>query len=137
MRNYPEDFLSYIISEVGSEKYRNFFVYGVDVLVDGKRSCAKFISEVLKYFDLISFPHATIKSTIKDMENFGWVEVSLENIEPGDIVIYEENENGRNHLGFYIGNGIVVSNSTKERVIKKHHYEFDGNRKIIKVLAYS
>lgn len=135
MRRYPEDFLSYIIGEVGSEKYRNFYVGEVDVLVDGKRSCAKFVSEVLKHFDLVSTPHATIKSTIQDMEDFGWMEIPFSSIEPGDVVVYDENVNNRNHLGLYIGNGRVVSNSTKERVIKFHDYEFDGTRKIIKVLA--
>ncbi len=141
MRKYPEGFLEYIESKIGSKEYRNLIVSGVDYLKGGQLSCAIFVSSVLKHFNLIDDPHAIVKITFYNMRLFGWKKVELEDIETGDVIIWEKNKSGHYHIGFYIGNDVAISNCWKERMPIEHDFKFRNDklkkkeRKIIKVLA--
>lgn len=139
MNKYPKKYLEYIRSSIGSDKYKNHFIIKdgnlFDALQDGKFSCAKFVSSVLKEFKMIEKIHAKVKSAQKDMIEFGWKEVDLNNIKRGDVIIWERNQKGNLHIGFYIGKYRAISNSTAKRVIWKHHYRYRGKRKIVTILS--
>ncbi len=140
MKKYEIKYLEHIRSSIGSDKYKNHFIIKdgnlFDALQDGKFSCAKFVSEVLKEFKMIEKTHAKVKSAHKDMIAFGWHETELKDIRRGDVIIWERNQKGNLHIGFYIGKYRAISNSTAKRVIWKHHYRYRGKRKIVKILSF-
>lgn len=141
-----------IKNSVGTRMFRNaYFISNnkkIDVLKNGDLSCAVFVSSVLKLFGLISAPHATVKGTIKDLEKNGWKKISKLKI--GAVLHWDccpstdstgssqassgraalENE-GHEHLGFYIGNDKAISNSSKKGMPIVHHYTYNDKRKII------
>jgi len=125
--------------------FRNFYVEekGVqkDILADGDLSCAVFASSMLYLFNSllefsgknswIGFAHANCSSTEKDMIKHGWKEIKKPVI--GAVLIWEV-LNGEPHIGFYIGHEEAVSNSSKNRGFPtKHHYTYNGTRKIEKI----
>ena len=137
-------YLKTIENSVGSKEYRNFYVEidgkEKDVLEDGLVSCAYYVSHLLYRFNLIQSPHATVKSTVLDLEQFSWEEVDLENKEVGDILVWEEKQqaNGKSHkhIGFYVGKDTAISHTDTEKAPTKHSDDYNGERKIEKVLRY-
>ncbi len=136
---FKKTYLKTIENSVGTKMFRNVFVMDgqeKDITENGELSCAVFVSFVLKIFDLISTPHATVKSTIKDMMENGWKEA--EKPQKGDVLVWEKKKIGgstNEHIGFYIGNQKAVSNNYKKRAPVVHHYTYNGKRKIIKIYA--
>jgi len=104
----------------------------IDVMNGGEYSCAFFVSTITTIFDLSQRPHATVKSTLEDLQESAWKEVD-EFVE-GAILLWEE-ENGHFHIGFYIGNDRAISNSTINKVPKEHDVNFDGTRKVLKIFV--
>jgi len=135
VRKYPDDFLGYIESKIESEEYR------LEHLNYGKLACAVFVSDVLEKFNLIYEGHPTVKILVNNLKSFGWQEVELKNIEPGDIIVWEKNKSNHYHVGFYIGNEKAISNSWKKRFPIKHDFLFRNEnlkkkeRKIVKIIA--
>ena len=128
-----ETYLAMINNAVGSQMFKNGYVEidGVktDVLKDGELSCAIFVSSILSIFNLIDEPHATVKSTVKKMEEAGWQKT--EELKPGNILVWGEVDFGsgdlHSHIGFYVGNDQAVSNNFKTKAIAKHHFKYQGN----------
>lgn len=120
---------STIENSVGSALFKSayFRVDGVttDILKDGLRSCAVYVSSMLYLFKLIDDRHATVESTIRDMQASGWHKI--EQPKKGAVIWWdlerEEDVVGENHphIGFYIDSETAVSNSMNKRVIAKHH----------------
>lgn len=75
----------------------NPYVYGGTSLTNGC-DCSGFVMKVYEKFG-ISLPHSS--SAIR---GYG-TEVSLNNIQPGDVVCYS------GHVGIYVGNGTIISAS--------------------------
>jgi hypothetical protein len=124
-----DTYLAVVKNSVGSRIFRNFYVKiggrKIDITKNGVFSCAWFVSSVLSLFRLIKEPHLTVDSTVKDLKKSGWKRVKKPKI--GSILIWEANlgEDGwHRYIGFYIGNGQAVSNSTKSRKIAGHHWTF-------------
>ena len=75
----------------GGENYifRNLYAKedgkGIDILEDGRNSCAAFVSWILLALELIKRPHATVYGTEKDLLSSGWFEIK--EIQPGDILL--------------------------------------------------
>lgn len=138
-----KNYISLIKNSVGTKMFRNIFVESEnseeDILGDGKRSCAYFVSSVLMIFNLIDnkkAPHAKVEGLLKNMEDFGWEKIDEDNLKAGDIIVWEnfKGEGDRyftDHLGFYIGDDVVISNDSKKRYPIEHHYTYNGKRKII------
>ncbi len=127
---------------IDSTFYRNFYIerdgVKIDILEDGRLSCAKFVSSVLKGFRLIKSEHSTIDGTVKDLKESGWEEANPDELHEGDVIIWncvrDEEGGAHGHIGFYIGSRKAISNSTEKRVPKKHDATFEGQRKIVRVL---
>ncbi len=117
-----DSYLAVIKNSVGTRMYRNFYalVDGVktDVGRDGQLSCAYFVSSVLAALALIKKSHATVGSTIKDLQESGWHEIPGESEPPvGSVIVWKKVDFGggemHGHIGFYIGHDTAISNSEK------------------------
>ena len=135
-----DNYIQLIKNSVDTKMFRNIFVEvdGVkkDITENGNLSCAYFVSSVLYIFKFITNIHATVKSTVKDLEESGWVEI--EKPEVGCVLVWSEtNFDGHGphkHVGFYIGDQKAISNSDKLGTPVEHSWDFDGQRKLEKIL---
>jgi len=88
-----------------------------------------FVSNILLFNRLIAVPHTFVYHLVADMEQSGWHPVA----EPREGAVLTwgvrpENGDGP-HVGFYVGNGNVISNNSELRVPRMHHWtygEVDG-----------
>ena len=128
-----DNYLALIKNSVSSTAWRD--AYGLinkkkkNLTQSGDLACAYFVSSILKIFNLIKNLHLTVDGVINDLKNSGWKKVTKNKIFPGNVIIWEE-KNDHRHIGFYLGQGQAVSNDSKIRKIKSHHYTFNGQREI-------
>lgn len=110
-------------AEVGGKKK--------DILAGGELACASFVSGVLLWSGLIKEKHATVTGTLKDMRRSGWKKIKKPR--EGCILRWEKREEngGHEHLGFYMGTTIAISNSKTAKVPVEHHWTYRGTRKIV------
>lgn len=123
----------------GTEMFRTFYVEenGVkrDVFSNGEHSCSYFVGSILCLFDQQDKPHATVSSTVKDLEEHGWKKVELSEAQEGDVIVWEpiefDEEPGvlHAHVGFYLGENKAISNDYKKGFPAIHTLE-SGGRKI-------
>ncbi len=94
----------------------------IDATEDGNKSCAYMVSSVLCIFQLIDKPHATVKTTLEHMVEAGWQKID----KPikGAVIHWEE------HLGFYLSDDFVVSNSSSQKLTKRHGLVHEGQKPI-------
>lgn len=130
--------------------FRNFYVEkeGVitDSLEDGKNSCAVMVSHILySYNSLLEFVgkkhwikaiHLTVDSTEKDLKKNNWHEIK--DLKSGAVLIWEKKDGKsgmpHNHIGFYIGDNMAISNNSRGTGFPwKHHYTYNNTRKIEKI----
>ena len=104
----------------------------IDATHDGILSCSYFVSNILLIWGLIKEGHANVESTVNDMLKNGWKKIPKNKIKPGDVIVWEKNEEHL-HGGFYIGNKKAISNSELKKVPIVHSSDCDGKRKIIAV----
>lgn len=135
-----ESYLVAVKNSVGSNIFRNFYVekngQKIDVLNNGDLSCAYFVSVILKMFSFIYKIHATVNSTVKDMQLSGWYEVKIPKF--GDIIVWEEKDysSGKHkHIGFYIDDKKAISINDKKGVPVVHDWCYNGKRGIEKIYS--
>ena len=115
-----------------------------DIFKNGQLSCAYYLSSILKIFDLISQPHATVKSTINDMRQSGWQ--PTKKLKPGNVLVWEEKKFSdgtiHQHLGFYLGQDKAISHRLEKKMPVVHHFTYgqtednQPKRKIIQILTH-
>ncbi|KND50316.1 MAG: hypothetical protein AB198_01935 [Parcubacteria bacterium C7867-003] len=133
-----DTYLALIENSIGSYLFKNLYleIDGVkkDATEDGWLSCAFFVSSILYLCKYINDPHGTVSGTVKDLEKNGWVEIK----EPvlGSVIVWKEgvNTNGHNHIGFYVGDGLAVSNDSWKKYPIKYDWKFEGKREVEKIL---
>ena len=112
----------------------------IDATKNGDFSCAFFVSNILLIWGLISEGHATVEGTIKDMEKSGWKKILIEEIKPGDVIVWEKKKfiNGKLHFhnGFYIDKKKAISNDSKKGMPVIHSWDYNNKRKIIVIYRY-
>lgn len=120
-----ETLLYRVRNAVGTNMFRRLYadVDGKtkDILEDGDKSCAVFATLMLISLGLCTFVHSTVEGAIRDIESFGWK--PIRSPQPGCVVIWRViDAPGKEHLhiGFYVGNGQAISNSSKERSPQYH-----------------
>ena len=140
VRLYFKSYIQMINNSVGSHLFRNFYLHtdkegDFDALNNGKVSCAFFVSSILVIFKKLAGIHGTVKITVKDLRDSGWVEV--DNPELGDVLVWEAtlcSDGLREHIGFCLGNGRAVSTSSKKKTPLEHDMYFGrSNRKLIHI----
>lgn len=130
-----DTYLAMIKNSVGSNLFRNVYaeVNGErrDVTEDGVRSCALFVSAILRILNLLKKRHTTASSTVKDLKESGWYRIRKPR--PGAVLVWEKKKYGsvwHSHIGFYIDRNKAISNRTSARVPMCHHWTFKGKRKV-------
>lgn len=139
-----ESLLQVIKNSINSNIFRSIFIKNngsqIDVMEDGIKSCAFFISGVLSMFELIDRSHFTIKTTEKKLLEYGWQKVNKDNPQICDVIIWEEIQfkdgTKHKHVGFYIGDNTAISNDTNKRTPQSHNWIFDGKRQIESLFRY-
>lgn len=134
------NYISAIKNSVGSKLFRNLYakVNGgkTDIVKNGDLSCALYVSSILFLFKLIKEVHATVDSTVKDLEKSGWKKIKKPKI--GSVVVWDKinfrNNETHKHIGFFIGGGMAISNNYKLGYPFLHNLNFNGKRKIELIL---
>ncbi len=113
----------------------------IDILENGRNSCAAFVSWTLLALELIKHPHATVYGTEKDLLTSGWFEIK--ELKLGAVLVWEKMDGAmledskipKEHIGFYVGNDEAISNDSKGTGFPwRHHVTYNGTRKIEKIL---
>ncbi len=132
-----QNYLRTIRTSRGSRMFQRLYVLEnnkkKDILKNGQLACAYYVSSILKIFDLISQPHTTVKSTLKDILKNNWRETKK--LKPGNIIIWENKKNHL-HIGFYLGKNRAISHCYETKKPSIHHYTYGQKRKIIQVLTH-
>lgn len=122
-----KSYLTRVRAAIGTSMFRSLhaLVGGkeVDILGNGQKSCALFVSTILVGFGLIRAVHATVESTVADMERSGWTRLSRP--KKGCVVLWKDYLIGsqpHDHIGFYMGNGRAISNSSALGSPQEHAY---------------
>ncbi len=131
-----DTYLAVIKNSVGTKLFRNLYSAvndkKTDITQGGELSCAFYVSSILKMFNFIKKIHATVDSTIKDLKESGWREINQPKI--GSVLVWEKIDFGKGdihkHIGFFIGHHKAISNNYQLKYPIKHHWNFNGKRKI-------
>lgn len=115
-----EKIVEYALRFVG-----NPYVWGGTSLTKGA-DCSGFTQSVFGDNDI------SIPRTSRSQASGGGREVSINNIQPGDLVFYSKGDT-INHVAIYIGNGKVVAASSPETGIRVTNYNY---RQPYKVVSY-
>lgn len=143
-----ESYIEAIKKSVGVKLFQNLYAevdgQKTDILQNGRRSCAVFVSRILFMFKLIHDVHASVYELVQDLESSGWEKVETPEI--GDVLLWEprkwtQDSEVHDHLGFYVGNSEAVSNHYESGEILRHHFTYgekDGEpvRKITAIYRY-
>ncbi len=148
-----KSYLKAIENSVGSKIFNTLYAKNLttkkvyDVMDDGDLSCAYFTSGLLTLFGLIDKPHATVTTVVNKLLEAGWEKKDEDKIKPGDIIVWKNffDNKGKEHehIGFALDAENAVSNSAKDKEIKKHDLTFGQNddgkprRKIKAIYRYS
>ncbi|MBI2674456.1 MAG: hypothetical protein HYX22_01840 [Candidatus Yanofskybacteria bacterium] len=130
--------------------FRNFYVEKEskvgDTLKNGGVSCGVMVSHIIYSFNpllevlgkkqWLRGIHLTVASTEKDLLESGWYEI--DELKPGAVVVWEKKDGSKgephNHIGFYVGGDMAVSNDSRGTGFPhKHHYTYNNTRKIEKI----
>ncbi len=118
-----ETLLAQVKGAIGSKQYQHLYAgeENKDIVKNGELSCAYFVSSVLHNLELVKSAHATVESTVKDMEKKGWVEINIP--QPGAVIVWVA-KNGHKHIGVYTKRFRAISNSEKRRVPIEHDWQY-------------
>ena len=122
--------VSTVNGSVGSKMFRkchfNIRNKSTEVLDNGDLACAFYVSTILIMFSLIKELHTTVLALEKDMIDSGWKRI--ENPRVGSVIIYgpKTYESGKihRHLGFFVGAGKVVDNSSEKKMPVKRKWNY-------------
>jgi hypothetical protein len=124
------NYLEFARATAGSKMFRHlYFGQGkkrVDILDNGRLSCAFFISGVLTMFGLIGAVHTTVDGTIRDLVGSGWKKIKRP--KTGSVIFWAprkyRNGETHGHIGFYLGGGKAISNSSEKKAPAVHAWDF-------------
>ncbi|MDP3731231.1 MAG: hypothetical protein Q8R34_01930 [bacterium] len=134
-----DSYLQAIKNSVGSNIFKNLYAFvdgqRMDIYKNGGLSCPVFVSSILVLYGLIQGPprgpHANVMSVVKNMKDSGWRKVR--NPRPGAVLVWEAKETKdpagdvyptHQHLGFYLGNSMAISNSSRAGHPIEHHWTY-------------
>ncbi len=141
---YPQQYLDHIIAQVNSSIYSVYHPNCNDEKNKKNRSsAANFVSRVLLICGMICKPQIQIRILIQEMIACGWIEhnkFGIEDLIPGDVVVWEQDKSGNRHIGFVHENNLAVSFYGKKGYPILHELGFEDllhghNREIISRLT--
>jgi uncharacterized membrane protein YecN with MAPEG domain len=136
-------YMATIKNSFGAKIYRNRYYNEtdgriVDVLGNGNLSCAYYVSSVLRHFKLVDDIYLSVADTAEAMKKSGWKNIS-EPV-PGSVIIWDKmffkkSKTWHMHIGFYLGRGRAMSNSSHYKYPAIHNWRrVGGYRKIKEIL---
>jgi len=135
IKDIKNSYLAAINNSIGAKLWQNFYIIEddkkVDVMRSGSLSCAFYVSTILTMFGLINKVHATVKSTVQDLKENGYLETKTPS--KGDIIVWEAkvfNDETHTHIGFWWNENTAVSNSDLNSFPIFHHLDYYGTRKV-------
>jgi hypothetical protein len=139
-RLYFKTYLQMVHNAVGTQLFRNFYVRTeadgeFDSLGDGEDSCAFFVSSIVVLMQKGEGVHGTVAATVQDLERSGWE--AADTPRAGDILVWEPRDDGsepHHHIGFAIGDGQAISNSSSQRSPQRHDLNFGDERRQISAI---
>ncbi len=137
-----ENYIRLIKNSIDSKLFKNLYLdidgNKKDITENGNLSCAYFASSILYIAGLIKGVHATVNGTIKDLEEFGWVQTDKPEI--GSILVWAETnfdgQESHKHIGFYIEENKAIMNDSKSGTPIEHDWQFNNERKVEKILRF-
>lgn len=105
----------------------NPYVWGGTSLTNGA-DCSGFVQSVYAHFGY------SIPRTSRDQASSAGYEVSINNVQPGDLIFYTNSSGTINHVAMYIGNGKVVNASTARTGIKVSTYNYRTPYKVKRII---
>src|SRR3989344_4367151 len=124
-----ESLLARVRDAVGTRMFRRLYALvggkKVDLTDNGDKSCALFVSTALVGFKLIREVHVTVDGLVRDMRSSGCVRIRRP--KAGCVVVWRglDPTQPRLHIGFYIGRGEAISNSSNHKGPQTHVYRGD------------
>ena len=103
---------------VGSTAFRGVEVNG------GNLACAQVASTALTRAGYLDRPHLGVNSAEAALIAKGWTVVEgayAQNPQPGDVIIWNLGRTGHRHMGIAMGNGVAMSNSSKQKMPRLHN----------------
>ena len=125
-----ESYLAMTKNSLGAKVWQNYYaeVDGekLDIMYDGSNACAWFVSGVLVMHKLIGSSHATVASTVEDLEKSHWHKIAEP--KPGAVIVYEsltfQDSSTHEHVAFYIGDERAISTSYQKAVPIEHDWRY-------------
>lgn len=125
-----ESYLTMVKNSLGAKVWQNYFaeVDGekLDVMYGGSNACAWFVSGVLVMHKLIQSSHATVASTVKDLEESQWHKITEP--KPGAVIVYApitfKDGSTHEHVAIYIGDEKAISTSYTRAVPIEHDWRY-------------
>lgn len=135
-----DNYIQMIKNSIDSKMFKNLYMEingeKKDITENGGLSCAYFASSILYILKLVKGVHATVSGTVKDLEDSGWIQIDEPKV--GSVLVWPEtNFDGQGphkHIGFYIGENRAISNNYKLGYPVEHDWQFNGERKVEKIL---
>lgn len=138
-----ETYLRMIKNAKGTRLFGSMFVFDkkkgtiYDVCENGDKSCAYFVSSILAVIGLIDRPHATVETTFRQMMQAGWKEIGEDDLQRGDVIVWEKEKFSKSglqeHIGFFLGESWCCSTSYKKKRVVFHKL---GKRPVKSVLRH-
>lgn len=129
-------YLAMIKNSMGGRLWRNFYYQkkngrAADMLQNGNLSCAYFVSSILLHFGLIKEFQVEVGETVAAMKEAGWQ--PIEKPVPGSVIVwgnryFKKSRTWHKHIGFFLGPGRAVSNSSERRYPIVHHLRYKGRK---------
>lgn len=125
-----ESYLAMAKNSLGAKVWQNYFaeVDGekLDIMYGGSNACAWFVSGVLVMHKLIDSSHATVASTVEDLEKSQWHKITEP--KPGAIIVYApltfQDGSTHEHAAIYIGDERAISTSYQKAVPIEHDWRY-------------
>lgn len=157
--NYYKSYIDAIKWSIGSQMYRNFWINkwwkDIDICQNGNLSCAYYVSNLLKQFNIIDSWSANTQATINKLINKWRYEISPETdsdkIPVGSILTRKwgfGDDWFHDHIWFYVWNEITISSDSYQEDRSgldfaepqycpiSHHYTYKWTREITKIYTY-
>jgi len=140
-----DTYISIIKNSVGSRLFNSFIVRSKatgdteDILKDGEYSASFFVSSVLSLVQAVDKPTTTESGLERKLdEDKHWFEVSLEEVEAGDVLFYADTTlvdgSTETHVGFALDDNQAVSISDQLRQVTKHDLRLMPIKKIYRYI---
>lgn len=114
------------IVEYAKQFVGNPYVWGGTSLTKGA-DCSGFVLAVYKHFG-ISLPHYSVSQSQQGTK------ISVDELQPGDLIFYANSSGTINHVTMYIGGGQVIHASSPKTGIKISKYNYRTPVKYVSIL---